>query len=64
MTTHPEIRPAASPVDADAPEAFGLRIRETVSNFPPVDSWDDVADSMEGAVLAFLSGDRVPALGS
>ncbi|MCU0280161.1 MAG: hypothetical protein MUE31_14915, partial [Candidatus Nanopelagicales bacterium] len=43
MTTHPETRPAASPVDADAPEAFGLRIRETVSNYPPVETWDDVA---------------------
>jgi anaerobic selenocysteine-containing dehydrogenase len=42
MTTHPETRPSASPVESEAPESFGLRIRETVSNFPPVESWDDV----------------------
>ena len=42
MTTHPPSGPAASPVDAAAPESFGLRIRETVSNFPPVETWDDV----------------------
>jgi anaerobic selenocysteine-containing dehydrogenase len=35
-------RPAASPVGPDAPEHFGLRIRETVSNYPPVEQWDDV----------------------
>lgn len=35
-------RPAASPVGPDAPEHFGLRVRETVSNYPPVDQWDDV----------------------
>ncbi|MEZ5116610.1 MAG: molybdopterin-dependent oxidoreductase [Candidatus Nanopelagicales bacterium] len=34
--------PAASPVGSDRPERHGLRIRETVSNFPPVDTWDDV----------------------
>ncbi|MFY9232476.1 MAG: molybdopterin-dependent oxidoreductase [Candidatus Nanopelagicales bacterium] len=34
--------PAASPVDAANPESHGLRIRETVSNYPPVDTWDDV----------------------
>ena len=42
MTTHPESQPAASPVDADAPESFGLRVRGNLSNFPPVESWDDV----------------------
>ena len=42
MTTHPEPGPAASPVGPDAPEAFGLRVRGNLSNFPPVDSWDDV----------------------
>ena len=35
-------RPAAEPVGPDAPEHFGLRIRETVSNYPPVEQWDDV----------------------
>ena len=34
--------PAASPVDPQAPEHHGLRVRETVSNYPPVDTWDDV----------------------
>ncbi|MDP4804603.1 MAG: molybdopterin-dependent oxidoreductase [Candidatus Nanopelagicales bacterium] len=34
--------PSASPVSSDAPEFHGLRIRETVSNYPPVDTWDDV----------------------
>ena len=34
--------PAASPVGPDAPEHFGLRVRETVSNYPPVEQWDDV----------------------
>ena len=34
--------PAASPVDSQAPEHHGLRVRETVSNYPPVDTWDDV----------------------
>ena len=34
--------PSASPVSPDAPEFHGLRIRETVSNYPPVDTWDDV----------------------
>ena len=34
--------PAASPVGPEAPEHFGLRVRETVSNYPPVDQWDDV----------------------
>ncbi len=33
--------PAASPVGPDAPEHFGLRVRETLSNYPPVDQWDD-----------------------
>ena len=42
MTTHPESHPAAAPVEADAPESFGLRVRGSLSNFPPVDSWDDV----------------------
>ena len=47
MTPHPPTGPAssgpaASHVEDTAPEAFGLRIRETVSNFPPVESWDDV----------------------
>ena len=47
MSSVPEPRrpagsPAATPVADDAPEAFGLRIRETVSNFPPVSAWDDV----------------------
>ena len=35
-------RPAATPVGPDNPEHFGLRIRETVSNYPPVEQWDDV----------------------
>ena len=35
-------RPAASPVGPDNPEHYGLRIRETVSNYPPVEQWDDV----------------------
>ena len=34
--------PAATPVGPDAPEHFGLRVRETLSNYPPVDTWDDV----------------------
>ena len=34
--------PAAEPVGADAPEHHGLRVRETVSNYPPVSTWDDV----------------------
>ncbi len=34
--------PAASPVGLDNPEHFGLRVRETVSNYPPVSEWDDV----------------------
>ena len=34
--------PAASPVTEDRPEAHGLRLRESVSNYPPVDTWDDV----------------------
>ena len=34
--------PAASPVNPGRPEAHGIRVRETVSNFPPVDQWDDV----------------------
>ena len=38
----PSHGPAASPVGPDAPEHHGLRIRETVSNYPPVDTWDDV----------------------
>ena len=46
MTPHPPRGPRRqvlrSRVEDDAPEAFGLRIRETVSNFPPVESWDDV----------------------
>ncbi len=55
MTPHPPTGPAptgpaASRVEDTAPEAFGLRIRETVSNFPPVESWDDVvAARREGA---------------
>ncbi len=35
-------RPAATPVGPDNPEHHGLRIRETVSNYPPVEQWDDV----------------------
>lgn len=34
--------PSASPVTSDRPEAHGLRLRETVSNYPPVETWDDV----------------------
>ena len=34
--------PAATPVPESRPEHHGLRIRETVSNYPPVDTWDDV----------------------
>jgi anaerobic selenocysteine-containing dehydrogenase len=34
--------PSAAPVTSDRPEAYGLRLRETVSNYPPVDTWDDV----------------------
>jgi len=34
--------PAAARVDGNRPEHFGLRVRETVSNYPPVESWDDV----------------------
>ncbi|MFM8894896.1 MAG: hypothetical protein ACKOE2_05840, partial [Actinomycetales bacterium] len=45
---NPEVRdqvrrgPAAARVDADRPEHIGLRVRGTVSNYPPVESWDDV----------------------
>jgi len=34
--------PAAAKVPADSPIAPGLRVRETVSNYPPVSEWDDV----------------------
>ena len=34
--------PAAASVGPDRPEHVGLRVRETVSNYPPVDTWDDV----------------------
>jgi hypothetical protein len=34
--------PAASKVPADSPIAPGMRVRETVSNYPPVSQWDDV----------------------
>jgi len=34
--------PSAAPVDPSRPEFHGLRVRETVSNYPPVDTWDDV----------------------
>ena len=34
--------PAATAVTADRPEHHGLRVRETVSNYPPVEQWDDV----------------------
>ncbi|CAB4912438.1 unannotated protein [freshwater metagenome] len=34
--------PAASKVSPERPEAHGLRVRETLSNYPPVETWDDV----------------------
>ena len=34
--------PSAFPVGADDPVHHGLRVRNTVSNYPPVDTWDDV----------------------
>lgn len=34
--------PVTPEVDAFSPESVGMRIRETVSNFPPVCDWDDV----------------------
>jgi len=54
------------------PEALAAFLVESLPRlqsepFPPIPfggahSWDDVADAMEGAVLAFLSGDRTSAL--
>lgn len=35
------VGPAAQPVGNDQPEHFGLRVRDTLSNYPPVDQWDD-----------------------
>jgi anaerobic selenocysteine-containing dehydrogenase len=34
--------PSATRVEPSRPEAHGLRVRETVSNYPPVETWDDV----------------------
>ena len=42
MTPPRDLRPAAPAVGPDSPEHFGLRRRETVSNYPPVETWDDV----------------------
>ena len=36
------VGPAAQPVGDDQPEHYGLRVRDTLSNYPPVDQWDDV----------------------